>query len=253
MENQLPTPQTFNTPHLENKNKIINKIKENLNYIYIALMVIVNILLGLLTIEDGQIGTMFPTSTLGWVLWGFQIALQVLIGVLILGAFRRQGIKLGHDYIKTVYNKYLLTLSQNRKLAPRSLSQYMKGEAAKDMSSKSIVYIIISIFTCSVVIGANLNNILSLVINIIFAIGFGIKALLDAEDFVVTELVVWYQQKIAEVTDQTKTEPAKEKNKNESRVQRTKQSRSRSTKSSGVQQKKKCSTRPKISKPRGEC
>lgn len=248
MENQSHTPQTFETPHMENKNKILGKIKENLNYIYIVLMIIVNILLGLLTIESGQVGLKYPSSALGWTLWAIQIGLQVLIGVLILGAFRRQGIKLGHDYINPIYQKYLETLSLNRSLKPRSLNQYMKSEAAKDISSKAVIYVIISVFAFSVVIGANLNNILSLAINIIFAVGFGIKALLDAEEFVVTELVVWYQLKIAEVTDQTKTEPAKEKKDVSNKISGVKQPRTRQTRSGGVQQEKKCTTRPKIVK-----
>jgi hypothetical protein len=60
----------------------------------------------------------------------------------------------------------------------------------------------------SVIIGANLNNLLSLVVNIIFAIAFGIKAMIEAEEFVTSELIMWYQLKIAEVTDH-KLEPAK--------------------------------------------
>lgn len=244
MENQLPTQPKSNS--------IVNKIKENLNYIYIVLMIIVNVLLGLLTIEDGQIGLRYPSSALGWVLWAFQIIAQTIIGVLILNGFRRQGVKLGHEVIKETYDKYLELTRKNKSLRPRSLKEYMGKEAAKDGLSKAFILVLVSVFVGSVIIGANLNNILSLIINIILSIGFGIKALLDAENFVITELIVWYQLKIAEVTDQTKEEPAKEKQ-NESRVQRSKQSRPRSTKSGGVQQKKECSTRPEISEPRGEC
>lgn len=245
MENQSHTQPKSN-------NNIVNKIKENLNYIYIVLMIIVNILLGLLTIEDGQIGLRYPSSALGWVLWAFQIVAQTIIGVLILNGFRRQGVKLGHEIIKDTYDKYLEVTQKNMSLKPRSLKEYMGKEAAKDGVSKAFILVLVSVFVGSVLIGANLNNILSLIINIILSIGFGIKALLDAEDFVITELIVWYQLKIAEVTDQTKEEPAKEKQ-NESNLQRSKQSRPRSTKSGGVQQKKECSTRPKTSEPRSEC
>lgn len=242
-----------NQSHTQPKsNNIVNKIKENLNYIYIVLMIIVNILLGLLTIEDGQIGLRYPSSALGWVLWAFQIIAQTIIGVLILNGFRRQGVKLGHEVIKDTYDKYLEITRKNKSLKPRSLKEYMGKEAAKDGLSKAFILVLVSVFVGSVIIGANLNNILSLIINIILSIGFGIKALLDAENFVITELIVWYQLKTAEVTDQTKEEPAKEKQ-NESKLQRPKQSKPRPTKSGGVQQKKECSTRPKNSKSGSEC
>lgn len=223
-----------NQSHTQPKSsEFLNKIKDNLNYIYIVLMIIVNILMGTLTIEDGQIGLRYPSSALGWVLWGFQIIAQTIIGVLILNGFRRQGIKLGHKEIWPLYQTYLQATQKDKNNKPRSLKEYMNKEAAKDGTSKAFILVLVSVFVGSVVIGANLNNILALVINIILSVGFGIKALLEAENFVVTELIVWYQLKIAEVTDQTKEEPAKEKQ-NESKLQRSKQSRPRPTKSGGI-------------------
>ena len=68
MENQSPTQLKFNS--------VVEKIKENLNYIYIVLMIIINILLSVLTIEDGNIGLRYPHSLLGWILWALQIVMQ---------------------------------------------------------------------------------------------------------------------------------------------------------------------------------
>ena len=231
-----------NQSHIQQKyNNLIYKIKENLNYIYIVLMIIINILLSILTIEDGNIGLRYPHSLLGWILWALQIIIQTVIGVLILNAFRRQGIKIGHSSIKDTYDNYLKVTQKDTKKGPRSLKAYLGKEALKDSIFKSSIFIILSIFVGSVIIGTNLNNILSLVINIICAVCFGIKAMLDAENFVITELVAWYQLKIAEVTDQEK-EPAKE-NKNV-KLSRDMQGCKKSTRTSRVQQKKKCGTRP---------
>lgn len=240
MENQLPI-QPPSSDGLKVKNKVINTIKDNLNYIYIVLMIIVNILLGLLTIEDGQIGLNYPHTALGWVLWCISIFLQTLIGVLILNAFRRQGIKIGHETIKDTYENYKKACLKDKEKTPRSLKEYLTREGVKDSLTKSLIYIVLSVFVGSVVIGANINNLLSLVINIIFAIGFGIKTMIDAEEFVVMELVLWYQLKIAEVTDHKKTEPAKE-----NKIENNKRKLSRNHKSSkhrrasGVQQEKEC-------------
>lgn len=246
MENPLPTQPTSNeTDYMKSKKKIKNTIKDNLNYIYIVLMIIANILISLLKIEDGYIGLRYPTSLLGWVLWIAQILIQTFIGVMILNAFRRQGIKNGHDSIKDTYNEYIKAITSNNKFTnPRSLKQYMRVQGTKDSLSKAFVYVIVGMFVGSVVISANLNNILSLVTNIIFAIGFGIKAMLDAEEFVLTELVIWYQLKIAEVTAQ-KLEPAQE-NKKDGSKQGNNKRRSRSSSTNRVQSTKECSTRPKI-------
>ena len=207
MENQSLTQN--NSKFVENKDKIVNSIKDNLNYIYIVLMIIVNIFVSLFEIQDGKIGLAYPHSLLGWVLWIVRMLLQTFIGVAILNAFRRQGIKFGHNYIKETYDNYKKAMLQTKSIkSPRSLHQYLTGYGAKDSISKSVVYIISGVAVNSVIIGANLNNLLSLVVNIIFAIAFGIKAMIEAEEFVTSELIMWYQLKIAEVTDH-KLEPAK--------------------------------------------
>lgn len=245
MENQLPTQQksnSYSTKTLDKKEEIVKRIKDNLNYIYIALMLICNVIFALFTIEDGSIGLNYPQTALGWVLWSIQIILMTMLGVLVLNAFRRQGIQTGHKAIKEIYDAYIAAMQKMRKITPRSLKQYMRGEMKKDTLTKGAIYVIVSIFVGSVLIGANLNNLISLVINILLSVGFGLKAMIDAEEFVVTELIIWYQLKTAEVTDQ-KLEPAKEKDNGLSKQRVIRQPRP--TKSGGVQQTKKCGARPK--------
>lgn len=191
--------------------EIFEKLKQNLNYIYIVLLFIVNMAMNLLVIEDGKIEANYPTSTLGWILWGTRLFLQTLLGVLILNAFRREGIRIGHNNpdVKKAKEDYIKTLKESKKFKPRSLKEYLGGYGAKDSASKSTIFIITTIFVTSLLIGANWNNILSLVLNTILSVGFGIKALMMAEEYTKTELIIWYQLKTAEVTDQ-KLEPAKE-------------------------------------------
>ena len=206
MENKLPTQQPFSD--------FIEKIKLNLNYIYIVLMIVLNVLLSTLKIENGYIGVNYPKTALGWVMWCLQILISTIVGVLILNAFRRQGIQMGHKAINDTYQDYLKTLRKDKVNKPRSLKEYLGQEALKDSLSKSLILIILSVFVGSVVIGYNLNNLLALFTNIIFSVCFGIKALIDAENYVITELIVWYQQKIdeGELTDQTNMEPPEEIN-----------------------------------------
>lgn len=199
MENQSPTQETLNKSK-ELRDNVKKNIKENINYIYIILMIIANALLSLLQIKDGQIGLNYPSSGLGWILWITQVLAVTFIGVMILGSFRRQGVKNGHAQIKSTYDYYLDLLSrQNKDTNPRSLKEYMNQRALRDSIFKGTIFALINILVLSIGISANLNSLMALVINILLATCFGIKAMLDAEDFVITELVIWYKLKIKEM------------------------------------------------------
>ena len=200
MENKSPTQETYNTPHLEAKEKIGTAIKENLNYIYIVLMIIANCLLSLLRVEDGEVGINYPKSNLAWIMFIIQIFSTVVIGVMILNAFRRQGVRIGHKAIDEVYQRYLKAIARpDGNANPRSLKKYLRTQLTRDSLTKSLTFMVINVFVISVTINANINSLLSLIVNIIFAVSFGIKAMLDAEDYVLTELVIWYQIKIKEL------------------------------------------------------
>lgn len=200
MENKSPTQETYKTDHIEKKENIGTVVKENLNYIYIVLMIIANCLLSLLSVKDGEVGLSYPKSRLAWIMFFVQIISSVFIGVMILNSFRRQGIKIGHKAINDVYQRYLKCISSpNGDASPRSLKKYLATQTARDSLSKSLTFVVINVFVVSVTISANINSLLSLIVNIIFAVSFGIKAMLDAEDYVLTELVIWYQIKIKEL------------------------------------------------------
>lgn len=237
IQEKLSNEDIIKTPYMEQKEKLTKALKDNLNYIYIFLMILANCILSLLKIEDGAVSLRYPKDLLGWIMWATQIFLATFIGVMILNAFRRQGIKNGHNNIQGTYNKYLDAITnQNKEVNPRSLKQYLRIQALRDSLVKSLMFVILNIFIVSVAISANLNALLSLITNIIFAVSFGIKTMLDAEEYVVTELVIWYQLKTAEVTTH-KSEPAKgiiDGNK----LQGTKR-KSRLTGASRVQSKKK--------------
>ena len=229
----------------QHRSDVVMKIKENINYFYIVLMLLANVILNLLVIEDGSIGTCYPSTTLGWILWAVRLVLQTLIGCLILNSFRRQGIKLGHENedVKKVYKEYLDAIRRNSKqMQPRSLKQYLSTHGARDTASKSIVYVATTILIGSMIIGANTTSLIALVVNIIMSIAFGLKAMMDAEHFVITELIIWYQLKTAEVTDQ-KLEPAKELKEDDRRIQGN-ASGTGLAEPSGIQPQEECPTGP---------
>lgn len=243
MENQLPTQERLNNTYFKKKEDILKAIKDNINYIYIVLMIVANCLITLVRIEDGNIALNTPHSALGWLLWAIQIILQTVIGVMIISGFRRQGIKLGHIAINPIYQTYLSVIIKSAdNTKPRSLKEYIKATTTKDSVSKAMYLVVISIFIGSATITTNLNGLLSLITNIIFAVGFGIKALLDAEEYVITELVIWYQLKIEELTDH-KLEPSRKKKNDRKRNNNRNEYKLGSKEPSGVQQKEECSAR----------
>ena len=214
MENQLPTQEksnSYSTPHLERKNNILKNVKENLNYIFIVLIMIVNILISTITFKDGHIDFCFPQDALSWVIWAIIIFIQTLIAVLILEAFRRQGIKFGETSIKDLKNKYFdLIIKKKEFKQPRDLKTYLKKKTTKDSLTKAPIYAVVSfIMGGGVILGFSLNNIISLIINIIFATAFGIKAMIDAEDYVVNELSLWYRLEIEKLEQENKKKEKK--------------------------------------------
>ena len=218
-----PTPNKF------------DKLKENLNFISIALMVLVQVLLSLLTIEDGQLSFKAPETLVAWLFWVGQLLITVIIGVVILSFFRREGIRRGHKTIKEIYDEYIMAINAHAKeRKPRSLKEYMTKEGLKDTASKIVIYILVTLITGSLLISPNWNNIISLVANIILAIGFGIKTMLSAENFVTEELCVWYKKKTLEYKE-------KETQENDRQMQGRECSAGHAI-TSGIQPQEECST-----------
>ena len=238
MENKLPTQQKLSEEQVikertEKKKATLKVVKDNLNYIYIVLMIIANCIISLLKIEDGEVGLSYPKNGVGWALWITRILITTFIGVMILNAFRRQGIKNGHGVIKDTYDEYLEAVSNNTKdKNPRGLKEYLREKTIKDSFSKGTILVLINLLVMSLVISANLNALLALITNIIFAVAFGIKAMLDAEEYVLQELIVWYKIKIKEL-----------KEKENGKICRNTQPRPRHRNSSRVQQKEERGTR----------
>ena len=174
MENQSPTQEISNR-NKEIRDNVKKQIKENLNYIYIVLMIIANALISLLQIKNGEIGLNYPDNGLGWVLWITQVLAVTFIGVMILGSFRRQGVKNGQKSIKSTYDEYIkLLTSKNDNTNPRSLKEYLNSRALNDSLFKGSIFALINILVLSIGISANLNSLMALIINILLATCFGI-------------------------------------------------------------------------------
>lgn len=209
MEKMSRTQESLNNK----KDKAINNIKENINYIYILLITIVNIFLSLFTVSDGTVALLYPKTMLAWVLLIGQMVLQTVIGVLILNSFRRQGVKLGHKVIENIHKEYMEIITKEPKITPRSLKQYMSTEAIKNTISKSVIFMALSLFVGSVAITGSINNLVGLIMNIVLAMSFGLKALLEAEDFVINELSLWYKKRIKEIKKTEEVENGLQRNK----------------------------------------
>lgn len=196
MESQSHTQEEL----ISKRQQFFSSIKDNLNYIYIILMIIANVILSLLRVENGKIGLSYPNSGLGWALWITQVVLITFVGVMILNSFRRQGILQGHSTINATYQQYLNAITdRDDDVNPRSLKEYQRQQTIRDTFTKGSALVAINLLAMSLAISLNPNALIALVINILFSVCFGIKAMLDAEDYVITELVIWYKLRIKEL------------------------------------------------------
>jgi len=247
MENKLPTQQKLNDAQAraEKKEEIIKTIKNNLNYIYVVLMIIANCIISLLRIDGGDIGLRYPSSFWGWCLWLLEIFITTFIGVMIMNAFRRQGIKKGHTIIKNTYDKYLESIAHGEENSnPRGLKEYLKKQTLKDGFSRGVILVLINLLVISLAISLNTNSLLALITNIIFSIGFGIKTMLDAEEYVVTELVVWYNKRIEQNNKKGEENGRTKKRNSKSRVGHTKSSGIQQAEEPGTGHETSCSIEP---------
>lgn len=206
MENKLPTQERLNKTYTEKRDEVVNKIRENINFIFIFLLIIGNFFLSILQVDGVDVKFNFPQNTLGWVFWSLLIIYQVVVAIAILNAFRRQGIKSGHRLIKTTHDQYLNLITEDKKQNPRSLKQYLKQTVAIDSTKKAITHTFLGVIAGTLLIAFDLNGLLGLIMNIIFAVSFGLKAMIESEEYVLEELNIWYKMKIRELQEENKNE-----------------------------------------------
>lgn len=187
-------------------------IKDKLNYIVIVVFCLINILLSMFSFSGGFSLRPFPTTAIQWVFYILSILLPPTIGLLIVNQFRHQGIKEGLKEIDDVYKKYLSLLPKKENIKPRSMKTYLRQVTTKDAIRRYIIAIVLSVFLVNVAVSADINGLVAVIANIVLFISFGIMAMMQAEEYVTSELVIWYKIEINKLEERAENPTKQEVN-----------------------------------------
>ena len=191
-------------PIQESSNEIDLKIffQKNINAIAVVILCLANICFSVFTITgEGIVLRELPYTVIGWLLWVIFILLPPTIGIIVMETLRSDGIKKGHQDIKVIHDEYLNLLHNNETFVPRSLKTYISQNLKKNIIQKYIIAIITSFLLVQGAIAMNLNNLLSVFVNTIMFVAFGLIELNKARLYVNEELSVWYKIEIKKIKE----------------------------------------------------
>ena len=185
--------------NIEQVNKGNDKLKSAYanyaNYIMVALMIVVQIGISVLSAIDGDIANAFPNTAKEWLIW---IALRVINGVvafMIFNSFVKEGEKRGKtsEQYKTANKKYMDMFCANlsKEIKTQSPSQYL----AKVRGIKSVSLVLSAVLTGVAVslssITTDWTSLMGTIISIIMMIVWGYLKMLEVEEYFINEYPIY--------------------------------------------------------------
>jgi uncharacterized membrane protein YfbV (UPF0208 family) len=186
-------------------NELQDKLRQYINWIGIGLMSIVLIALSLFRVGGGGIELKpLPTSFYGWVIWGILSFAPPFIGVIVLHAFRREGVRQGHQIkeVKAAHDEWLKCVAVDKKTKPMSKEEYYKKHMRKDATSKFTIALLFSIAIPAVIISSDFSNLVALILQLVMFAGMGMFTMFRSIEFCTDQLVVWYAQEVERITNE---------------------------------------------------
>jgi hypothetical protein len=146
--------------------------------ILLALSISVYLLFSFVSIKDGMLAvTDFSQyKAINWILLAVSILLPTLFGVLINISFRNFGynIWLQDEDVKRMKKEILeLTAAHMGDKRYKTVEQYMKAGAIKDILIKILLGVTVSAIGVNIMLTMNWNNIVATIINVIMWVIFG--------------------------------------------------------------------------------
>jgi len=181
-------------------------IKQRLNFIIVAILCIINLVMSLFSFAGDTVLREMPHTFWGWILWFVGVLIPPTIGLMILFTLRNQGYRDGHKSIKETHEKYIKLLHKEKQFKPRSWKEYKKQYAKYDFTVRYLMAIVLSIFMVSMIITADLNGLITMLINTVLFLAWGLFQMIETERYVTEELVVWYQAEIDRIENPPKPE-----------------------------------------------
>lgn len=230
MENQLPTQQQ------SNKKSIFDRLVSPALY-YIGMIGAVLMCIAYIAVVIVLIVGFEQRELKGCIIFAL---VNAIVGLIIMQFLKLQGTIFAKNLPqnKVILEEYYSLKTKDKKI--RSIKFYWTTSLIKDIIFKGVSFAASTIGIIYIVIkGSNDYALLLLaLVNLIMFICFGIVALNSAFEFFNNRHIVYIKSKIEEV---------KKENKDELSISRNIRKDNGQSKSSGVQQKKKCGTRRKNS------
>jgi len=183
---------------MKNLKSVQERLKQNINWIGIGLVSLAMFLFSLFSVSDGEVNVRpFPASAVGWILWTVNIFAPAFLSVVIVQAFRQEGVRIAHKDIPEVRearSEWLEATAKDKTSKFLSKEQYYRKELLHDGIVKFFAVSILSFAVVSVSLRGDLSNIIALVFQLILSIGFGLPKMFRAIDFCIDNLIPWYKK-----------------------------------------------------------
>lgn len=175
------------------------KIKETYsnyaNYIMIALMMVVQLGISLLSSFDGEIRDAFPKTTLEWIIWIALRAITAVVSFMIFDSFLKEGEKKGKqsEQYKKANEKFMSLYGANLSREVKAVSP--KVFMAKQRGVKALKLVLSAVLTgvaiAEATITLDITGLLGTVVSLVMMVVWGYQKQLEVESYFVNEYPIY--------------------------------------------------------------
>ena len=175
------------------------KIKETYNayanYIMIALMMIVQLGISVLSSVDGDIRDAFPKTTLEWIIWIAIRSITAVVAFMIFDSFLKEGEKKGKqsEQYKRANEKYMSLYGANLSREVKAVSP--RVFMAKQRGVKALKLVLSAVLTgvaiAEATINLNFTGLLGTLVSLVMMNVWGYQKQLEVESYFINEYPIY--------------------------------------------------------------
>lgn len=165
------------------------------NYIMIALMMVVQLGISVLSSVDGDIRDAFPKTTFEWIIWIALRAITAVVSFMIFDSFLKEGEKKGKqsEQYKKANEKFMSLFCANLSSEVKAVSP--RVFMAKQRGTKALKLVLSAVLTgvaiADATITLDLTGILGTVVSLIMMAVWGYQKQLEVESYFVNEYPIY--------------------------------------------------------------
>lgn len=177
-------------------NEKVKKVYDSYaNWIMIAMMMVIQVAVSVLTAVDGNIRNAFPKTTFEWIVWVALRVITAVVSFMIFNSFIKEGEKRGKqsEQYKTAHNKYMemFCASISKEIKAVSPNAYL----AKERGVKALKLVVSSVLTgvaiTEATISTNWTGLIGTIVSLVMMAVWGYLKMLDVQDYFVNEYPIY--------------------------------------------------------------